>query len=166
MKKIIMNATPIISLSIIGRLSLITDLFDEIYIPKAVYREIVNSESNQDYGKNELRQAIEVGDFKLIQVENQQLVHTLYGKLHDGELEVIVAAKELGIQNVLLDERAARSLAKNFLLRPIGTVGILLLAKKRGKIDSIQPFLDQLIAKGIYLSKKLYQEVLLEAEEL
>lgn len=165
MKKIITNSTPIISLSIIGKLSLLHELFEEVYVPGAVYQEIVNGGSNKDYGREELKKFVKEGQFQLLQIKNKQLVNTLYGTLHEGELEVIVGAKELGLQNVLLDERAARSLSKTFLLRPIGTVGILLLAKKKGKIEKVKPLLDQLIANGIFLSKSLYKQVLIKAEE-
>lgn len=165
MKKIIINSTPIISLSIIGKLSLLHELFEEVYVPEAVYQEIVNGKSKKKYGRKELQKSVEEGNIKLLQIKNKQLVNTLYGKLHEGELEVIIGAKELGLLNVLLDERAARSLSKTLLLRPIGTVGILLLAKEKGKIENVKPFLDQLIANGIYLSKSLYNQVLNETEE-
>lgn len=165
MKKIITNSTPIISLSIIGKLHLLHELFEEVYVPEAVYREIVHGESKKEYGREELKNTVEEERFQLLQIKNKQLVNTLYGKLHEGELEVIVGAKELGLQNVLLDERVARSLAKTFLLRPIGTIGILLLAKKKGKIEKVKPLLDQLIANGIFLSKSLYEQVLIEAGE-
>ncbi|KXH81973.1 DUF3368 domain-containing protein [Sporosarcina sp. HYO08] len=166
MRKIITNSTPVIGLSMIGKLSLLNELFDEVYVPEAVYNEIVNGRSNRKYGKEELKGLIEEGSFSLVQIKNKQLVDTLYGKLHEGELETIVGAKELGLQNVLLDEQAARSFAKTFLLRPIGTVGILLLAKKKGKVERIQPLLDELIANGIFLSKSLYKQVLFEAKEI
>ncbi|MGG0668359.1 DUF3368 domain-containing protein [Sporosarcina koreensis] len=165
MSKVIINSTPVISLSIIGKLHFIAELFDEVYVPEAVYREIVHGKSTRQYGSEELKHLIEIGTFRSIQVENNKLVDTLYGKLHEGELEVIVSAKETGIQNVLLDERAARSLAKTLLLRPIGTVGMLLLAKRKGKIEHLNPFLDVLIDEGIFLSKSLYSQVLHEAGE-
>ena len=57
------------------------------------------------------------------------MIQRLYGKLHAGELETIVGGKELEIDFVLIDEIAARNMAKNFFLTPIGTLGILRLAK-------------------------------------
>ena len=41
---------------------------------------------------------------------------TLYGRLHFGELEVIVGAKELGIDFAIIDEHAARKMASEFLI--------------------------------------------------
>lgn len=165
MAKIITNSTPIISLSILGKLSLLGELFDDVYVPDAVFHEVVYGKSTKSYGCDDLKQLIEAGTFQAIEVKNKRLVNTLYGKLHEGELEVIVGAKELGLQTVLIDERDARILAKTFLLRPIGTVGILLLAKRRGKIKHVKPLLDKLIAEGIFLSESLYSQVLIEAGE-
>ena len=118
------------------------------------------------YGKNELKMLVSMGTFTLYSVENNDTVKKLYGKLHEGELEVIVGAKELDLQFVAIDEHAARTMAKTFHLKPIGTIGILILAKKLGKIKAIKPFLDILLSHGFHLSKKLYQQALVQAEEL
>ncbi|MFS0646066.1 DUF3368 domain-containing protein [Siminovitchia sp. 179-K 8D1 HS] len=165
MRKIISNSTPIISLAILGKLPLLAELFDVVYVPEAVYKEVVHTNTTKHYGKKELEQLVHEGKIHSIQVENKQLISTLYGKLHEGELEVIVGAKELGLETVLMDERAARSFAKTFLLRPIGTIGILLLAKKEGKVKQVKPLLDKLISEGVFLSKNLYYQALEEADE-
>ncbi|MFD2446542.1 DUF3368 domain-containing protein [Bacillus sp. CGMCC 1.16607] len=84
----------------------------------------------------------------------------MYGKLHNGELETIVGGKELDTKFVLIDERAARNMAKNFFLTPIGTIGILRLAKSNGVIDHIKPYMDILIANDYRIGKPLYEQVL------
>jgi len=38
--KVVSNTTPIISLSAIGKISLLSDLFENIIIPQAVYNEL------------------------------------------------------------------------------------------------------------------------------
>jgi predicted nucleic acid-binding protein len=68
MNKIISNSSPIVGLSIIGELSLLRELFDEVLIPEAVYREIVIGNPGRGYGKKELQEAIERGEFKLYHV--------------------------------------------------------------------------------------------------
>lgn len=96
----------------------------------------------------------------------KRIVQKLYGKLHKDELEVIIGAKELDIKFVVIDEHAARNLAKTFLLQPIGTIGILLLAKKKGSIGEVKPLLDTLLDHGFYISKRLYQQVLNQVDEV
>ncbi len=39
--KVVVNATPLIALSLINRLELLPALFEEITVPRAVYEEIV-----------------------------------------------------------------------------------------------------------------------------
>ena len=165
MTKIMVNSSPIIALSIIGKLSLLNVLFDEVFIPTEVYREIVDSKSQQ-YGKQEIKQAIEEGRITVHKIQNDALVNKLYGKLHRGELEVIVGAKELDIEFVLIDEKAARRLAEDFLLTSLGTVGLLILAKKTGKILRVKEYLDALISRNFRIDRRLYQQVLEEVKEL
>ncbi|MFS0558343.1 hypothetical protein [Brevibacillus sp. 179-C9.3 HS] len=55
MTKVISNSSPIIALSMIGHLSLMNELFEEVFIPAGVYREIVESESIREHGKRELQ---------------------------------------------------------------------------------------------------------------
>ena len=89
----------------------------------------------------------------------------MYGKLHYGEIETIVAAKELNIKYVIIDEKSARNLAEAMSLKPVGIVGILLLAKKKNKIDKIKPYLDILVLRKFRISEKLYDIALKEAGE-
>lgn len=159
MSSVIINSTPIIGLSIIGKIHLVNELFEKVYVPHAVYQEIT-ANSKREFGKNELDEAVESGKFQLYNVKNNEMVKNMYGKLHEGELEVIVGAKELGLRYVIMDERAARNLAQTFLLRPIGTLGILMLAKQQSKIIEIKPYLDTLLEYDFFISKKLYQQTL------
>ncbi|MDQ0340010.1 putative nucleic acid-binding protein [Caldalkalibacillus uzonensis] len=160
MKQIVANATPIIALSMIGKLDLLGELFDEIIVPQAVYDEIMAGKGHRAYGKAELKYAIDHCNIKIYQVKNQTMVQEMFGRLHKGELETIVSAKELKIPYVLIDEPDARKLANTLLLKPIGTVGFLSLAKQKGKMQVLKPCLDELIAKGFRLSKPLYKKVL------
>ncbi|KPC98289.1 hypothetical protein LR69_03487 [Geobacillus sp. BCO2] len=64
-----------------------------------------------------------------------------------------------------MDEHAARSLSKQFFLRPIGTIGALILGKKNRKIAEVKPLLDNLLDNGFYLFQRLYREALSLAEE-
>lgn len=115
-------------MSILGNLHLLAELFERVFVPEAVYQEIVHGEIPRHYSKDELKILINEGVFTLYSVENILLIKKLYGKLHEGDLEVIIGAKELDLQFVAIDELAARTLAKTFLLKPIGTIVILILA--------------------------------------
>ena len=83
-----------------------------------------------------------------------------------GECAAIALAEELGSQRVLIDELAARRVAKSRNLLVTGTLGILLIAKDRGLISTIEPILDTLRDRGMWIGRSLYRDVLTIAKEL
>lgn len=164
MKQIICNSSPIIALFSIKQLSLLPELFDAIYVPQAVHTEVTRGNESAE-GVAQLGHVLQTPPFRLYQVENREAVYRLYGKLHLGEIEVVMAAKELSVNEVLLDDLPARKLAQTFLLQPLGTLGILILAKKEGKMPVLKPLLDQLIGNNFRVSAALYEQVLRYAGE-
>jgi len=69
--------------------------------------------------------------------------------LHLGETAAIVLAEELGVDQLLLDDRKARLVAKSRNLPVIGTIGTLLLTKDEGLIPSIKEILDNLRSRSV-----------------
>ena len=65
-----------------------------------------------------------------------------------------------------LDDRKARELAAALELDVIGTIGILLRAKRAALIPAIRAFLDALQMEGFRMGDDLYQEALQLAGEL
>ena len=51
-----------------------------------------------------------------LKVENSNLVNKLYGNLLEGDLEVIVGAKEHDFKNVVIDEKLPENLQNNYVL--------------------------------------------------
>ena len=166
MIKAVCNSSPIIGLSIIKKLDLLWKIFDEVYITEDVYKEVTINEKVRKIGSKELIEAVKNNHIKIYSVKNKLLVEQLYGRLHRGELEVMAAAKELKIKRVIIDDRSARYFAETMLLRSIGLVGILLLAKEYKKIGSVKEYLDMLIEKGFRMSVKLYNQILKSAGEI
>lgn len=166
MIRVVCNSSPIIGLSKIGCLHLLWELFNDVIIPEAVFREIVYGNTSQQVGAFELERAVSERKIVIHKVENQRMVEQLQGRLHRGEVEVIVSAKELGIQTVIIDDRSARNLAEALLFTNVGIVGILLLAKKMQKLTGIKPYLDLLMQSGYRISKEIYERTLDKAGEL
>jgi predicted nucleic acid-binding protein len=104
---------------------------------------------------------------EVVTVDNQQLVRELQQsfKLDLGESEANALAEEIRASQLLIDERAARKVAMARKLPLIGTVGILLLAKRRGLLDSVKDVLDEMKAQGMRISDRLYVQVLTLAQE-
>ena len=113
MKKIdiICNTSPIIGLISIDRLYLLWDLFGSIIIPEAVFNELCADSVNHQDEIKRIKECVNSGKIIIYKVKNADTVKALYGRLHFGELEVIVGAKELGIDFAIIDEHAARKMA-------------------------------------------------------
>ena len=89
-------------------------------------------------------------------VKNRSILPILRTNLHSGGLEAIILATEEKADFLTLDDLKARNVAKKMGLNVIGTIGILLLAKKRGIIkEDIEEILKLLIKNGFYISEKL-----------
>jgi predicted nucleic acid-binding protein len=63
---------------------------------------------------------------------------------------------------LLIDDRAGRQVAENLKIRKTGLVGILIFAKRKGLIESVEPLLQELRTAGYWLS----DEILLVARKL
>ena len=90
---------------------------------------------------------------------------TSRGRLGDGEQEAIALAVAIGAEAVLIDERAGRRVAEEVGLRVIGTLGLLLEAKRAGHIRTIRAELDKLLETSFFLSPQLYDQLLRLAGE-
>lgn len=86
-------------------------------------------------------------------------------QLHDGEVEVMILAKEICSNLVVIDDKNAKKHAKYLGLNVTGTLGILLKAKQQGFIQEIKPLLLELRDKGIYISDNIINICLKAANE-
>ncbi|HZK84965.1 MAG TPA: DUF3368 domain-containing protein [Desulfosporosinus sp.] len=165
LQMVICNSSPVIGLASLGLVHLLWELFDKVIITQEVYREVVEQGRNR-LGKEELETAVERGYITIYSVKEELLINRFIGKLHRGELEVIVAARELNVPYILIDDKAARVLAETMLLEPTGLIGFLKLAKHNGKIQSLKVCMDTLIKNNYRISKRIYNEVLIGVGEI
>ena len=152
---VISNATPIISLALIGQLELLHMLYREVSIPKAVEAEILRG--GQRAGAKELPGVAYIKTIALTDPSRADLL----SDLDRGEAEVIALAQERQAELVLLDERLGRRHAQRLGINVTGTVGILLRAKTEGYLSELKPWLDQLQRGGIHLSPALIKRALI-----
>jgi predicted nucleic acid-binding protein len=164
LQKAVTNAGPLIYLALLGRFSLLQQVVKELYIPEAVFNEVVLQGAGQP-GANETREAVERGWLMRSSVQNRIAVEALLSGLDLGEAEVIISARENGIGQVLLDDRAARAIAKGMGLSVIGTIGILLFAKELGIEIDMKQDLDLLMQHNFRISSDLYQKLTTEQQE-
>lgn len=147
--RIVTNASPLIFLTKIDSLGLLQQFFSRVLVPPAVVAEtgldfpdFIEESHLSDVGEAFVRGAL--------------------GTLHRGELETLMLARERDIDLVAVDDSAARRKAVQMGLRPIGTVGILVLARRFGYLDEAAAVdkLEQLVERhGLYLSSAIIQQV-------
>jgi predicted nucleic acid-binding protein len=160
--KVVSNASPLINLTRVGRLHLLPELFEEIFIPEAVWDEVV-VQGKEHPGAKELKVADWV---KMHRVANRELTHALRQQLDAGEAEAIVLALESEADLLLMDERLGRAIAAHFGMRYTGLIGVLVLAKRKALITAIKPVLDALRdTAGFRVADALHIRVLRDAGE-
>ena len=156
---IVSNTTPIISLSSIGKINILKELFNEIIISQSVYDEI---KAKKSYGYDE----VDSNFIKIKSIKGIIYRDLLLNQLDLGEAETIILAKEVNADFVLIDENLGYKIAKNSDLEVIRTLSILLKAKEKGIISEIKPLLDEMIVKGRWYSKNVYKNFLKRINEL
>jgi len=116
---VVVNATPLIALSLIGRLDLLPQLFDEVLVPQTVYDEVVTHGAGQA-GTTAVARAPWI---VVVALTTRLALDPLLLGLDAGEMDVLLLAREVQPDWVLIDERLARRVAKALKLPVKGTVG-------------------------------------------
>jgi predicted nucleic acid-binding protein len=162
----ISNSSVLIALSSIGQLSILVQRFpDGILIPQAVWYEVVETGEGRA-GATEVATGLNVW-LSVQAVENRTLISVLQQDLDQGEAEAIALMLEQSSEALLLDEKNARQVARRMTLPTLGTLGLLIWAKRQGVIVNLQEQLDALRTLAKFrLSQQIYNEALRQVGEL
>jgi hypothetical protein len=113
--------------------------------------------------------ALEVAKASWIQIQDiasSSMMPLLLAGLDEGEAESIALAVEIKADVILLDERDARRVARSMGLKVLGTVGILIWARRTGRLPELRKELDALQENGRFrLSSSLVERALREVGE-
>ncbi|HLF97953.1 MAG TPA: DUF3368 domain-containing protein [Methylococcaceae bacterium] len=151
-ERAVVNAGPLIALSLLGRLDLLPALFREVWIPEAVHREISAGEERPAFA--ELQTPNWLARVRAAPTPDLLLV----AELDPGEAAVISLARQLAPCVALIDERRGRRIAANVYGLPVkGVVGLLAEARRRGLIPALRPLLATLRQAGYYIAENLVE---------
>ena len=156
---IICDSSPLIALSIIDKLDLLTILFKDVFVPVSVFNEV----SKQ--GKPESQRIAEWAQDKVTATIHKQLMQSFSLLLDVGESEAMSLYFEKKADFLLIDEKKGRKIAVYNNMNVVGSLGVLLLAKQKGLIALIKPLLDKLQQSYIRISNELYLKTLHLADE-
>jgi predicted nucleic acid-binding protein len=92
----------------------------------------------------------------------QRILETQIDK---GEASAIALALDFPESMIILDDLKARKVAEKLGIQITGTIGVIIIAKKRGVINSIKPFLEKIRLTNFRVSEDIEKQALKEAEE-
>lgn len=147
-ERAVINAGPLVALSLLEKLDVLPALFGEFWIPAPVYAEVVTAglgrpgamDLSAPQWRAHIRQASDPDPL-------------LVAELDPGEASVIALARTLLPCLAIIDERRGRRIAQQIYGLPVkGTAGLLVEARRRGLVGELRPMLDQLKAAGYFLA--------------
>ena len=184
--QVVSNTSPLSALSIIGRLGLLHERFGTVRIPEAVWIELARLDHVS--GKQALVKARAEGWLEVHKISYHPMAGVLAVTLDAGESEAIAMSLEWPADLLIMDESSGRAMARNLKVkltggrctRPLlrramarnlkvkltGTLGLLLQAKRSGRIPSLKFEMDRLVQDaGFFVSDRIRNTFLAEAGE-
>jgi predicted nucleic acid-binding protein len=144
----VVDSSPIIVLAKVGHLNLLRDLPDEMVLPDAVATEVLAGPESDP-----ARQILQ-GGWGGRQSPATIPAELLGWAIDPGETAVLALARERTPATAILDDAAARACAKAFGIPLLGTLGVILRAKKRGLIPEAAEVLKAVRAAGLHLDDR------------
>jgi len=157
---IVCDSSPIIALALCGQLELLDKLFNDVLIPQEVYSE----STKRGKEPTPVIQKWAVG--KIVEVIDRKKVNIFSETLDKGESEAIVLYLEKSADYLLIDEKKGRKTAIENGIKVVGSLGVLIMAKRKGLLQSIKPSLDILRLSSTRISEFLYKQALKMADEI
>ena len=167
---LIVDAGPLIALSIANILPQAIDLYKKLWVPQAVIDEC--TQDAHAPGAAAILQALQfggldgLGGIHAIPQSDITPLDAAYALgLGSGEAAVIsYAAQHQHI--ALVDDRKARKIAQRLQVRVVGSGSVLLALKLSGQIEKIAPALRAWQAHGYFVAPRVTDELLRRAGEL
>src|SRR5260364_102466 len=144
-----------------GELELLQQLLGEVWITSVVRQELLDAGSFQ--GQAAIAHAL--GEWlheTSVEIMDWRAIHP---GIDPGEASSICLAEQHPKSLLIIDDRAGRLEAKARGLRYIGLLGLIVQAKRKGKLNEARPFLCGLRKVGYFMSDVLIERVLREAGE-
>ena len=159
-KKMVINASPIILLGKADFLKTMSPLAKTWIIPDGVIHEVQAKRPIDPY-LSDLASNSEVVRKTVLNIHPSIAAWDL-GR---GESEVLTLALEKSRTGVVLDDLQARKCAELFEIPLIGTLGLVVLAKRKGLIILAKPVIERLAAVGLHISSAILTRILVGVGE-
>lgn len=154
---VVSDAGPLIALGRLDLLSLLPALYRQVRVPHEVLNECLARPAQDDTQR--IVAAVRSGWLLACSAERIDAP-----ELDLGERAAIGLALEIGAR-LLVDDRSARAYAQAHGLVVVGTLGVLVQARRRGHVVAIAPLIERLRASGQRLSHAAVADALKMAGE-
>jgi len=155
------DAGPLIALAGCGQLELLATVFEAVHVPQAVLNE--TTADHVRLGAADIAAFVQT-HAQVHPHRNDALYAAAVSHLDEGEAQALSLARALGC-GVLMDERRGRQTAVRQGVPLFGTLGVLLQAKRIGKLERIAPALKLMQTHGYRISQALVDSALKLADE-
>lgn len=152
-ERVVINASPLITLFRADLHPLLPQLFPDLIVPDAVWSEVVNI-THDDPATRGLPEVTWAN--KLATPVSPDVMEWGLGA---GETAVLSYAQHNRAYTAIVDDREARRCASVLNIQLIGTAGVIVLARRRGLIDSTEFALRQLQGAGLWMSEQLIMKL-------
>ena len=152
MKLVVADTSALISLGHVNQIGLLKELFGQLYIAEAVWNELV-AYDNPDFDPSILENLKD----HVIPIKSKNHLAMV---MDYGESESVILYEELNADLLLIDDNKARILAESFDVNCIGSIGVLIKAKKNGLIPELKPIFEKWLSFKRYFSIKLLNTIL------
>lgn len=151
----VVNASPLILLGKVDQVPLLQELSDELIIPDGVAQEVrAKPDGERTLEALAASPTVRIATVDLIPRDIE------VWDLGRGESEVLAWALTSKGSRVVVDDLEARRCAQALGIGVIGTLGVVLRAKRIGLISAARPIVDQLRRVGLYVSEDLVDRAL------
>ena len=155
---VVADSGPLIALGRLDLLSLLGQLFEQVQVPRAVYIECMARPELADAQR--IQASVTSGALMLCDAQPYAA-----SGLDAGESAAIGRAIEIHA-SLLADDLAARQCAHALGLVVIGTLGVLVRAKRKGMVLEVRVLIERLQASGHRLSATVAADALAAAGEM
>lgn len=136
---VVSDAGPLIALSKLGRLALLSQLYEQVLIPQAVYEEVVVVGLREGHTDAiAVDHAVQLGHITVQSAASPDDDEPWSAAIDAGEVEVIVLARDSGADLAIIDNAHARRAARSVGVPLRGTVGVLLEALSKGILTILE----------------------------
>jgi predicted nucleic acid-binding protein len=156
----VVNASPLIFLAHVDALFLLKRLADEIIVPFSVHKEVLAGA-----GRGPGMIPFELPDWVSLREDLPLLPEIAGWDLGAGESQVLAHAVLSKSREAVMDDLQGRRCARALGVPTTGTLGVILRAKRAGLVSAARPLVEELLNKGLYLSRNLVEQALGEVSE-